>query len=365
MLGNNASTFALKIFAEVVSNWQTHFAAELCTWSHSTVRLSVSCWSMTKNHDIMKHLAENHELICQEQKSVLRSIPINNRLFQTYCISEPPSVSKLLKRSTTVKNLQHLFPVTLEMSFLQPVRLAADRPHVWVSGAGWSWKWLCPNAAAWSSFSVTTKSAWKQISTQVAPTARTCQWGMLDASGNKTRQTSPTTCPSLICPVHSFTLFFPSLSFGSMGSRSVPSAPLGRSKSLRRSVTRLSLSLCPSLSLSLWLSVSVCAVAGRWAVLQSLPNKLVNTHTHRKQTMPINLCEIQAVQTLDSSSSQTCPRIIQNLVLTLIVITKKKKKRLSFSPLHESSTYTWRGKVLWFAARVSVARSVPWKCHLS
>lgn len=133
------------------------------------------------------------------------------------------------------------------MLFLQSVRLAADRPHVWVSGAGWSWDWLWdwlwPNAcAAWSGFPAW-KSVWKQISTQVALTARTCQWGMLNASANKTRQTSPTSCSSLIYTVHSFTPFFQSRSFSSVGSRSFPSAPLGRSKSLRRSVTRLSLSL--------------------------------------------------------------------------------------------------------------------------
>lgn len=94
-------------------------------------------------------------------------------------MSQLPSVSKALALQL-VLNAQHLFPVTLEMLFLQSVRLAADRPHVWVS-----WDWLWPKAAAWSGFSFTTKSAWKQISSQVALTARTCQWGMLDASGKQ------------------------------------------------------------------------------------------------------------------------------------------------------------------------------------
>lgn len=67
-----------------------------------------------------------------------------------------------------------------------------------------------------------------------------------------------------------------------------------------------SLSVCPSLPLS----KCVCAVTGRWAVLQSLPNKLVHTHTQGKQTMTINLCKIQAVQALDSSFSQTGLRLI-------------------------------------------------------
>lgn len=100
------------------------------------------------------------------------------------------TVSKLLGRSTSlsttlVKNLQHLFPVTLEMLFLQSVRFTADRPHGWVSGAGWGRRCLWPKARARrSGSSATTESVWKQISTQVAPMARTCQRGMLDASGN-------------------------------------------------------------------------------------------------------------------------------------------------------------------------------------
>ena len=46
-------------------------------------------------------------------------------------------------------------------------------------------------------------------------------------------------------------------------------------------------------ALSLYLSVCVRAVTGRWAVLQSLLNKLIHTlaHTQGKQTMPIKLCE--------------------------------------------------------------------------
>lgn len=143
-------------------------------------------------------------------------------------MSELPSGSELLKRSTTlVPNLQHLFPVTLEMLFLQSVRLAADRPHVWVSW-GWGWGWLWPKAAAWSGLSVTTESAWKQIRTQVALTARTCQWGMLGASANKTRQTSPTPCPSLVYSAHSFTLFFPrSLHSAVWAAGSFPRPPWG------------------------------------------------------------------------------------------------------------------------------------------
>ena len=168
------------------------------------------------------------------------------------------------------------------MLFLQSVRFAADRPHVWVSGAGWGWDWLWPKAAAWrSGFSAGTKSVWKQISTQVALTARTCQWGMLGASGNKTRQTSPTSCSSLVYSVHSFTLPFLSLiqqcgqqvhSLSPPGGKQIPEEECNKA---------LSLSLCLSLTLSLWVCVCVCvcAVAGRWAVLQSLPNKLVYTHT--------------------------------------------------------------------------------------
>lgn len=214
------------------------------------------------------------------------------------------------------------------MLFLQSVRLAADRPHVWVYGAGWSWDWLWPKAPAWSGFSVTTESAWKQISTQVALTARTCQWGMLNASRNKTRQTGPATCPSLIYSVHSFTLFSPppSVSFiqphgqqvrslSTPGERQIPEEECNKA---------LSLAFCPSLSFSL--SVCVCAVAG-WAVLQSLPNKLV--HTQRKQTMPINPWDIDSTDSTDFGfflESDWTVDTVQNLCcdfLSLIVISKK------------------------------------------
>ena len=210
------------------------------------------------------------------------------------------------------------------MLFLQPVRLAADRPHVWVSGADWSWDFLWPKAAAWSGFSVTTKSAWKQISTQVAPTARTCQWGMLDASGKtKPVKRVPLLCPSLVYSVHSFPLFFPFLSFSSRGqqvhSLSTPGEKQIPEEECNKALS-LSLSVCPSLSLS----ECVCAVAGRWAVLQSLPNKLVYTHTEWKQTVLINLWEIQAVQTLDSSRlvlgsywTAWMTHYVQNLTLSI------------------------------------------------
>lgn len=94
---------------------------------------------------------------------------------------------------------------------------------------------------------------------------------------NKTHQTSPTTCPPLIYSVHSFTPFIlvyfiqqcgqQVRSLGTPGERQIPEEECNKA-----------LSLCPALSFSLSLSVCVCAVEGRWAVLQSLPNKLVYTH---------------------------------------------------------------------------------------
>lgn len=88
--------------------------------------------------------------------------------------------------------------------------------------------------------------------------------------------------------LHSFTLsihslfFFLFLSFSSVGSRFISSAPLGRSKSLRRSVTRLSLSLFSSLSL--W----VCLCNSREMGCPSVFAKQTCLHTHSRKTHRTN-----------------------------------------------------------------------------
>ena len=167
------------------------------------------------------------------------------------------------------------------MLFLQPVRLAADRPHVWVSGADWSWDFLWPKAAAWSGFSVTTKSAWKQISTQVAPTARTCQWGMLDASGKtKPVKRVPLLCPSLVYSVHSFPLFFPFLSFSSRGQQ-VHSLSTPGEKQIPEEECNKALSLSLSLCLSFPLSFRVCVCSSREMGSPPIFAKQTCIHTHR------------------------------------------------------------------------------------
>lgn len=81
---------------------------------------------------------------------------------------------------------------------------------------------------------------------------------------------------SFILSIHSL---YSSRSFHSaaVGSRSIPSAPLGRSKSLRRSVTRLSLSLC----LSFPLSFRVCVCSSREMGSPPIFAKQTCIHTHR------------------------------------------------------------------------------------
>lgn len=155
------------------------------------------------------------------------------------------------------------------MLFLQSVRLAADGPHVCLNG-----DWLWSKAAAWSGCSVTTKSAWKRISTQVAPMARTCQWGMLDASGDRTRQMGPAACPSLTYSVHSFAPLILGRFIQQCGQQVRSLSTPGEKQFLEEECNK-ALCLCP-LTLSPWVCVCVCAEEGRWAVLQSSPNKLVD-----------------------------------------------------------------------------------------
>lgn len=116
---------------------------------------------------------------------------------------------------------------------------------------------------------------------------------MLDASGHKTRQKSPATCPSLIYPVHSFAPFI-LVYFIQQCGQQVRSLSTPGEKQIPEEECNKALSLCPPLSLSE--CVCVCAVEGRWAVLQSLPNKLVFP-TQKKSRQ----CSSISVQTLDPS----------------------------------------------------------------
>lgn len=146
-----------------------------------------SCWGI---EILKKHHPLKVFFVGQEDRAVMLNLWKKSSINKSSKHAVNLTVSKLLGRSTSlsttlVKNLQHLFPVTLEMLFLQSVRFTADRPHGWVSGVGWGRHCLRPKARARrSGSSATTESVWKQISTQVAPMARTCQQGMLDASGN-------------------------------------------------------------------------------------------------------------------------------------------------------------------------------------
>lgn len=124
---------------------------------------------------------------------------------------------------------------------------------------------LWPKAAASTSgSSVTTESVWMQISGQVAPTARTSQWGMLNASGHK-NPSNESRCPF----IHSFPP-------GSLCEEQVCSlSPPGEQQIPRRSVTRL--------PLSVW--VCVCAATGWWAVFA----KQTCTHREGRQTIQVAL----------------------------------------------------------------------------
>lgn len=95
------------------------------------------------------------------------------------------------------------------------------------------------------------------------------------AEQNPIRPVPPLALHSFIQLAHSLLSSQP-VSFSSVGTKSVPSAPLGRSKSPRRSVTRPRLSFC------------VCAVERRWAVF----TKHTCLHIKGRQTVLINLCEI-------------------------------------------------------------------------
>lgn len=59
---------------------------------------------------------------------------------------------------------------------------------------------------------------------------------------------------------------------------------------------------------ALSLCVSVCSVGERWAVLQSLPNKLVHTHKRKADSANQSLRDIQAPPTLGSSCARPMGR---------------------------------------------------------